>query len=456
MIKKLIRYLPIIILAAAFSSCTSIQQNNRFYRDQRQLVCTHNPEYDGKNFQIYKYAVYIPSEVRNKQISDSLAAAIKSSGKDFLDIIPYEILKKKAVKQGHAERMEKINTSYNKTGTFTEKDIKILGDSLKFDFLLIPIIRDITTNDDTVYSTIENSSNKGGYFWPDFGVIENQKSGFIQTEIYIFDVKKGTFSGHHTDMYRLLEYYDTPDLFQKKIQAIDHENRLRVNENNHRREIEQEKREERERERREREKQRQNSKESGLDLFFDVLDLATEIMSDIDDYDLKMVPRPQFKQPVFKNQSDIESALIKNSISNAFGKYMSRFDGITDSGITTTGTGTFKFTNGDIYTGQWENSRAHGTGTYKYAGGAEYTGEFADGMASGHGIYKDIDSNKFEGEWVDGEKPGKGEYTFYDGTAVSAVCDHGRYKKMVFRKKISYRDQMNYTGYIRGRIGRIE
>ena len=40
------------------------------------------------------------------------------------------------------------------------------------------------------------------------------------------------------------------------------------------------------------------------------------------------------------------------------------------------GKGTFRHVSGDVYTGNWVNSKCHGHGTYKTAKGANYEGDW--------------------------------------------------------------------------------
>ena len=72
------------------------------------------------------------------------------------------------------------------------------------------------------------------------------------------------------------------------------------------------------------------------------------------------------------------------------------------------GKGTYKYENGDEYTGQWiDGNWEDGEGTYKYASGAAYTGQWKDGEKNGKGTYTNINSVKFLGDWVNDKLEGK-------------------------------------------------
>ena len=47
--------------------------------------------------------------------------------------------------------------------------------------------------------------------------------------------------------------------------------------------------------------------------------------------------------------------------------------------------GTFTYSNGDKYVGEFRDNRRHGQGTYTAANGDKYVGEFTDGMPNGQG-----------------------------------------------------------------------
>ena len=60
---------------------------------------------------------------------------------------------------------------------------------------------------------------------------------------------------------------------------------------------------------------------------------------------------------------------------------------------------TYKWPNGDTYTGEWKGTKKHGQGTYIYANGNKYVGHYYESMKHGHGIYY-LGEFKYEGEWI--------------------------------------------------------
>lgn len=77
-------------------------------------------------------------------------------------------------------------------------------------------------------------------------------------------------------------------------------------------------------------------------------------------------------------------------------------------------TETYKWPNGDTYTGEWKGEIKHGYGTYIYANGNKYVGQYCDGVKHGYGSYH-LGAFVFEGNWEHG-KPntdGTGEHAAY-------------------------------------------
>ncbi len=57
--------------------------------------------------------------------------------------------------------------------------------------------------------------------------------------------------------------------------------------------------------------------------------------------------------------------------------------------------GTYTFSNGAKYEGEWKDGKVHGEGTYTFLDGAKYEGEWKDGKGHGEGIYTDIDGYSY-------------------------------------------------------------
>lgn len=75
------------------------------------------------------------------------------------------------------------------------------------------------------------------------------------------------------------------------------------------------------------------------------------------------------------------------------------------------GSGTMKYTNGDVYEGEWDGGRPEGQGTLRYSNGVVYTGTFQWGIPMGEGVVKYPNGDRFRGEMdFGGIKQGTMEY----------------------------------------------
>ena len=80
------------------------------------------------------------------------------------------------------------------------------------------------------------------------------------------------------------------------------------------------------------------------------------------------------------------------------------------------GQGTYTWSNGDEYVGEWKNGKISGQGTYTFADGSQYAGEFKDDKFHGKGTHTWPSGNQYVGVWKDGKKHGQGTITFADGS----------------------------------------
>ncbi len=136
------------------------------------------------------------------------------------------------------------------------------------------------------------------------------------------------------------------------------------------------------------------------------------------------------------------------------------------------GTGTFTYSDGSVYTGEWMDGKQHGKGTFKegdgvtyvgdfvnnrlegkgtltkpdgsiYVGdfvrdqfegngnlirsnGEKYVGEFEKGKLHGNGTYTWPNGNVYTGHWKDGLRNGDGTMTYSDGTITGGIWIKGK------------------------------
>ena len=79
------------------------------------------------------------------------------------------------------------------------------------------------------------------------------------------------------------------------------------------------------------------------------------------------------------------------------------------------GKGTYFFKEGDIYDGNWKDGKQEGKGIYDYNDGNRYEGDFKNGIIEGKGIYYYSNGERYEGDFRKGKREGKGIYYYNTG-----------------------------------------
>jgi len=85
------------------------------------------------------------------------------------------------------------------------------------------------------------------------------------------------------------------------------------------------------------------------------------------------------------------------------------------------GSGTYKWSDGDVYVGQWKDGIQNGQGTYKFPNGDVYKGQYKDGYPNGTGTFKWSYGAVYVGQWKDSKMNGQGTYTNLNGVKSSGV-----------------------------------
>ena len=79
------------------------------------------------------------------------------------------------------------------------------------------------------------------------------------------------------------------------------------------------------------------------------------------------------------------------------------------------GQGTYTWSDGQKYVGEWKDGKQHRQGTYTWSDGNKYIGEFKDGKYYGKGTFTFANGNKYVGKFKDNKFNGQGTFTFPDG-----------------------------------------
>ena len=90
------------------------------------------------------------------------------------------------------------------------------------------------------------------------------------------------------------------------------------------------------------------------------------------------------------------------------------------------GRGTTTFPDGDKFVGQFKNDESNGLGTYTFSDGRKYVGQFKNGKLHGQGIYTSGNVAKYEGQFKNGKPNGQGAETFSDGRKYEGQFKNGK------------------------------
>ncbi len=81
--------------------------------------------------------------------------------------------------------------------------------------------------------------------------------------------------------------------------------------------------------------------------------------------------------------------------------------------------GTFNYSDGAKYVGEFKDNKRNGQGTFTYADGAKYIGDYKDNKRNGQGTFTHPDGAKYVGEWTDEKRDGYGAMYASNGTVTN-------------------------------------
>lgn len=93
------------------------------------------------------------------------------------------------------------------------------------------------------------------------------------------------------------------------------------------------------------------------------------------------------------------------------------------------GRGMLKGQDGSWYDGMWVKDKFQGQGTYVWPNGAKYVGAWENGVQNGYGIYFYTNGDKYTGYFKDNLFEGQGKYTWADGTSQDGTYSRGEVVK---------------------------
>ena len=100
--------------------------------------------------------------------------------------------------------------------------------------------------------------------------------------------------------------------------------------------------------------------------------------------------------------------------------------------------GTLRFSNGDIYTGEFNYGKPNGKGAFTYGNGDSYSGTVAEGQRHGSGTYTSAAGNKYVGQFSEGNFEGLGTYYFLANSPSRGDIYAGEFSSNTFNGQGRY------------------
>lgn len=107
------------------------------------------------------------------------------------------------------------------------------------------------------------------------------------------------------------------------------------------------------------------------------------------------------------------------------------------------GRGRYISKNGDTYLGDFLYNNFHGQGEMRYANGDYYKGQWYEGMASGQGEMNYASEDRYKGAWKSGLPEGDGDYLFSNGDLYEGQMKAGLQEG---NGRMTYADGSSYKG----------
>ena len=100
--------------------------------------------------------------------------------------------------------------------------------------------------------------------------------------------------------------------------------------------------------------------------------------------------------------------------------------------------GTLRFSNGDIYTGEFNYGKPNGKGAFTYGNGDSYNGTVAEGQRHGSGTYTSAAGDKYVGQFSEGKFEGVGTYYFLANNRSKGDVYTGEFSSNTFNGQGRY------------------
>ena len=115
------------------------------------------------------------------------------------------------------------------------------------------------------------------------------------------------------------------------------------------------------------------------------------------------------------------------------------------SGNCNDGWGTYTFSDGNEYTGKFENGKMSGQGTYSFSSGQKYIGEFSNDFFHGEGTLIFPNGDRYVGAFQNDKFHGKGTYYFNSGNSKEGLWKNGELTESKSNNNIPTSNNTSYT-----------
>jgi hypothetical protein len=145
--------------------------------------------------------------------------------------------------------------------------------------------------------------------------------------------------------------------------------------------------------------------------------------------------------------STLSAQCIKGNCYNGYGTYEfsngSRYIGNFVDGRAH-GKGIIYFNNGNKYIGHWEDDVRQGEGRFVFNEGHEYRGGFRQNKFYGKGVMNYANGDQYVGQFRNNQPNGLGKYTFHDGDRYEGNFNGGRFEG---EGTMYYKDGSKFRGF---------
>ena len=108
--------------------------------------------------------------------------------------------------------------------------------------------------------------------------------------------------------------------------------------------------------------------------------------------------------------------------------------------------GTYTYSSGDKYVGEFKDGKRNGQGTYTAANGDKIVGEWKNDKVHGQGANIYANGNKYIGEFRDGKRNGQGTFTYADGRIREGIWKNDIFQ-YAQKTPYSYKPSVLHTAF---------